>query len=151
MPDLTCPKTEETPKGDVSVGYGRGAQQGVEDRAKADAEKVADRDADAKAKSEYRCVPFEIHGTHISGRARNKKTTIEKPAWVDSNGVWHATAKCTWKLTVVCAHGGTSMAAAHVGEPGYAGTLKPPKPGKPVKPVKKPKPGKPGKPYTPGS
>lgn len=85
-------------RGDVSVGYGRGAQNGVEDRAKNDAEAVADRDANAKAQNEHECET----GCRIRGEATNKNTTIVKRAWQDTNGVWHATARCRWSLTVHC-------------------------------------------------
>lgn len=85
-------------KGNVSVGYGRGLQNGVEDRAKSDAEAVADRDANTKARNEHECDL----GCRIRGEATNKKTTIVKKAWQDTNGVWHATAQCKWSLTVHC-------------------------------------------------
>ena len=85
-------------KGNVSVGYGRGAQAGVENRAKADAEAIADRDANTKAQNEHECET----GCRIRGEATNKKTTIIVKAWQDSKGGWHATAQCKWSLTVHC-------------------------------------------------
>ena len=121
-----CTSVNPNLKGDISVGYGRGAQAGVGQRARTDAEAVADRDAAQKARNEHECAsPCGIRGV-----AAKKNTTIVVPAWQDSKGVWHATAQCKWSLTVHCVLGAAAKTkksgkTGKTGNKGKTGKKKP--------------------------
>jgi hypothetical protein len=96
---FACTSTNPDVKKDWTVDYGRGANAAAaEQNAKTNAARTSQTDAQKKAENEYACdQPCRIKGT-----ARVTQNVIVKAGWRDPRGLWHATAKATWWLQVIC-------------------------------------------------
>ena len=99
MTTFPCTSTNVDVARDESVDYGTGnSAADAESDAILAVQVQAQADAQRKAENEHACEePCRIEGT-----ARLLKPRIEVAGWQDPRGLWHATARVKWFLTVYC-------------------------------------------------